>query len=119
MSILQKSQIGYNLIINSMQLAHPRGNLIEKIVHDGQGRLVRATFCVYEDNGRIKARLIQAILIEEVPAIQNKILSLANLNPKKVIHSEIVYQSRIISPYFNNNLLYFSGSKPRAPTDTK
>ncbi len=99
-----------------MQLAFPRGKYVEKIVRDAQGRLVRATFCVYECEGRIKARLVDAIFIEENLQLSGETLKLAvfakNLNTeyKKVLNK------RVSSPYFSLNQLYFLGSKPRAPS---
>ncbi len=99
-----------------MQLTSPRGNLIEKIVRDGQGRLVRATFCVYENGGRIKARLLHAVVLEESAAIENKTLLLTGLaSPKNYSHL-VIQSSNIVSPYFNSNLLYSLGLQPRAPT---
>ena len=99
-----------------MQLTPIKGNYIEKILRDAQGHLVRVTFCVYESDGRIKARLIQATLLEQTPAIENKIYSLSGNVAKSPDYSlEKIVWKEIVSPYFNN-LLFSIGSKPRAPT---
>ena len=94
----------------------PQGNIVERILRDKDGRLVLATFCVYEIDGRIKARLVNAVFLEEAPAIENKVLTLSGFSSKIASTFLDFIQKAIVSPYFNNNLLYFSGSKPRAPT---
>ena len=98
-----------------MQITRPRGNFIEKIVRDGSGRLVRLSFCVYENGGHVKARLLNATYLEEKSAIENKILFLSSLTRSVGKFSEIVFQNKIASPYFNSNLLNFLVTKPRAP----
>lgn len=99
-----------------MQLTTPKGKFIEKIIRDKNGKLVRASFCVYECNGRARAHLLSAVLIDEHIAIANKVYSLAGLISKKIFGEKIIFDGKIASPYFNSNLLYSSGSKPRAPT---
>lgn len=98
-----------------MQLIQSKTNFVEKIIRDKEGRLVRATFCVYENGGRIKAKLVEYVYIT-AGAISGKILSLAGLSKNKKIVSEIIFTGVTKSPYFNKESLYFSGSKPRAPT---
>ena len=100
-----------------MQLTTPKGKFIEKIIRDKNGRLVRASFCVYECNGRARAHLLSAVLIDEHVAIANKVHSLASLVVEKSFGTKIVFQGKIASPYFSSSLLYSSGSKPRAPTE--
>ncbi len=100
-----------------MQLVHTKENIIEKIIRDADGRLVRATFAVYENGGRIKARLLHAVFLDESVTIEsNRILSLGGFVPLQTISSGILPFAKIVSPYFSNNLLYSLGSKPRAPT---
>ena len=48
----------YIRIIRNMQIVNSKVNIIEKVLRDKQGRLVRARFQVYEIAGRIKARLL-------------------------------------------------------------
>ena len=97
------------------QITPSKANFIEKIVRDTNGRLLRATFCVYENGGHIKARLLSVVYVEE-SAIENKtpLLSFSSLGEEK--HQEIIFENKTVSPYFNSNILYSSGSKPRAPT---
>lgn len=93
-----------------MQITTPRGDFIEKILRDTNGRLVKATFCVYEEAGRVKARLLNFVYIDD-----DNVLSLASY--KQEIYSFIENEDRekILSPYFDFDILTFFGSKPRAP----
>jgi hypothetical protein len=102
-----------------MQITRPRGEYIEKIVRDTNGRLVRLSFCVYENGGHVKARLLNATYLSEngcsTPSVeQNYLLACSTLSVEQ--YQEIFNVGKIVSPYFNSNLLNFLGSKPRAPT---
>ncbi len=66
-----------------MQIIQAKTNFVEKIIRDKDGRLVRATFSVYENGGRIKAKLVDYVYIT-AGAICGKILSLAGFNSKKI-----------------------------------
>ena len=100
-----------------MLLTPSQGNIVEKILRDKGGRLCRATFCVYENAGRVKARLVSVEYIDEAPKIQNKSYSLTGFVSKlSKVYSEGFFPKTFQSPYFNNNLLYSLGLKPRAPT---
>lgn len=97
-----------------MQLVSSKSNIIEKIIRDKQGRLVRARFAVYEHAGRIKARLIDFVYID-VSALAGKVLSLVGFSKKASSKLNSVYKT-VVSPFVYSKILYFSGSKPRAPT---
>lgn len=102
-------------MLTIMQITTPRGNFIEKVFRDTEGRLVRATFCVYEEAGRVKARLLNFVYIDD--SLQNKevlCLEIANTNFDFDVEEEVDH--KILSPYFDLNLLTFLGSKPRAPS---
>ncbi len=96
------------------QLTRPIGEYVEKIIRDKNGQLVRATFCVYECDGHIKARLITAEIIKEVLS-NKKTVSLPGF-VKEELQNFVEYIGATVSPYFSLNTLYFFGSKPRAPT---
>lgn len=98
-----------------MQIIPSNQTVVERILHDKNGRLVRATFCVYECAGHIKARLVDFKYINELVSGSKKIFALAGF-VKKEIRMETVSVGKIISPYFSLNALFLSGSKPRAPT---
>jgi len=70
---------------------------------------------VYENGGHVKARLLNATYLPE-NSIGNKILFLGGLKKQKNFGGEIIFKNKIVSPYFDSNILYSSGSKPRAPT---
>ncbi|MFA7216655.1 MAG: hypothetical protein WC095_01585 [Candidatus Paceibacterota bacterium] len=98
-----------------MQITTPRGNLIERILRDKEGRLVRATFCVYEEAGRVKARLLNFVYIED--SLENEeVLFIDTFKDNFEFDLEEGLDHKIISPYFDFNILTFSGSKPRAPS---
>jgi len=96
------------------QLSRPRGEYVERIIRDKNGQLVRATFCVYECNGHIKARLLNAEFLTET--LSNKKVIAIDGIAKKEFREIIDEIGKTISPYFTFDTLYFSGSKPRAPT---
>ena len=98
-----------------MQITRPRGEYVEKIVRDAGGRLVRLSFCVYENGGHIKARLLNAVYLSESP-LENKTVFLTSPRVPLGEYADVFFTVKIVSPYFNSNLLNFLGSKPRAPT---
>ncbi len=100
-----------------MLLSTSRGNLIEKILRNPDGRLVRATFCVYEYHGRAKARLVKVVFLDEAPVLGTQSFGLPGfVQVPAADFSEFVSTGPISSPYFNSNILYSLGTQPRAPT---
>lgn len=99
-----------------MQITTTQGNFIEKIVRDANGKFARVTFCVYENAGHIKARIVKVVYLEECLSIESSSLVLTGFKSDKVFQSVETFLNKIVSPYFNSKLIYFSGSKPRAPT---
>ena len=97
-----------------MQLTPLQGNYIEKILRDKAGRLVRVTFYVYVQNGRLKGRIIDTVCIEE-GIEKREILLISASKQNEIVSSELSSERAIPSPYFNSTLLFLSGSKPRAP----
>ncbi len=97
-----------------MQLIVSNKKIVEKVIRDKNGKLVRARFVIYENAGRIKARLIDFVYIE---ALKGSILSLSNfIKEKKSVVTE-VFKKTFISPFTSQtSILYSLGSKPRAPT---
>lgn len=96
-----------------MQIIQSKSNIVEKILRDKEGRLVRARFQVYEVAGRVKARLIDFTYIE---ALKNAIFSLSGFIQKESAQFVQAFDKTFISPFFPTTALAFSGSKPRAPT---
>ncbi len=100
-----------------MIITSPRGSVIEKIFKDASGRMVKALFYVYESEGRVKARLLEAIYLEEALCLEQGVwvLPAPLLDSVSPLVLENLYFS-IPSPYSLEELLYFVGAKPRAPT---
>jgi|SRR3989344_4944713 len=96
-----------------MQIVAHKGNIVEKVLRDKEGRLVRAKFYVYESAGRIRARLLEAVIIPEL--IGNKLSISSPMSDIGVKMSKCLFDT--ISPYFTKDVLNFLGNKPRAPTN--
>jgi len=94
-----------------MQIVSHKGNIVEKILRDKEGRLVRAKFYVYESAGRIRARLLEISVINQ---LKGKVLSLFSSVSQVKKLFKIFFQT--VPFYFTTNTLAFSGNKPRAPT---
>jgi hypothetical protein len=95
-------------------LTIPRSQLIEKLITSAEGIVFKAFFLVYEEDGKVKARLVRAIPISK--KISPVVFALAgdvqnSIAPISIIK---VKSEKIISPF--NSILYFAGSKPRAPS---
>ena len=95
-------------------LTTPRAQLVEKLITSEEGVVFKAYFLVFEEEGRIKARLVRAVPVSKK---KNEIVfaltgDIATHTPAEFV-SEITSE-KIISPY--SSLLYFVGSKPRAPS---
>lgn len=99
----------------SKQIIQSNSNIVEKVLRDKDGKLIRARFFVYENNGRIKARLLDFVyLADQILLTGNQIL-LSIASKAKFIFSKIF--SILLSPNHYQLATVFSlGSKPRAPT---
>lgn len=97
------------------QIVSSKTEYVEKILNDKNGRLVRATFCIYEIGGRVKARLVNIEYLEENAVTENKAARISGSVVRNDFECELRFGCPIVSPYFVSNILYFSGSKPRAP----
>ena len=98
-----------------MQIVRAQSNTVEKIIRDKHGRLVRATFYVYENAGRVKARLIDFVYLTEEIIKSTKVFLAGFFKKAPSARSDLAGKS-IVSPFLNFEILFFSGSKPRAPT---
>lgn len=98
------------------QLITTKTNIVEKILRDENGKLVKARFYIYQNGGRIKARLLDFSYINESNKIEDQILKIFGCVKSNECVSRILNKKESVSPYFYNNLIYLSGSKPRAPT---
>ncbi len=95
-------------------LTTPRAQVIEKMITSEEGIVFKAVFLVYEEAGKMKARLVRVTPVAK--KAQEIIFALTGdiqTSPAIEIVSEIA-EKHIVSPY--SSVLYFTGSKPRAPT---
>ncbi len=97
-----------------MQLSLYNKKIVEKVLWDKEGRLVHARFAVYENNGRIRARLIDFVYLKDSLNNKNVVLLSGKIEDNK--YWTAVFEKEYVSPFINLNTLYSSGSKPRAPT---
>ena len=98
-----------------MQIVRSQQNIIEKVLRDKEGRLVRARFVVYENAGRVKARLIDVRYIDERDIENNSELLLVGIKKEKILSIEF-FGSNLVSYFLPQISIYSIGSKPRAPT---
>jgi hypothetical protein len=100
-----------------MYLKPLQENYIEKVVRDPAGRLVRVTFYVYEQNGRIKGRIVDTVVLEEFPsAFENAVLALPPHADGGSVPCKLSSKPHsVVSPYVDTSLLYTLGVQPRAP----
>lgn len=96
-------------------LTTPRAQLVEKMITSPEGVVFQATFLVFEEFGKVKARLVKAVPIQKAENT-GEVLAICGdvCNSFVEILKEAFASYKIISPY--NSILYFTGVKPRAPT---
>ena len=98
-----------------MQIVRAQGNTVERVIRDKNGKLIRATFYVYESAGRIKARLVDFVYISE-QAIKSAVFFLTGFLRNNTQGNPVYEHKSVTSPFLNTEILFSSGSKPRAPT---
>jgi len=98
-----------------MQIVSTNQKIVEKTLRDKEGRLIRARFCIYESAGRIKARLVDFVYLDDKTFNKNNAYILAGFSKKETWTSD-VQTKKYVSPYVTFKTFYSLGSKPRAPT---
>ena len=99
-----------------MQIIQSQTNIVEKVIRDKQGRLVRAKFFIYESAGRVKARLIEFKYLEEALALAVGTFLLSFYKQVKSNLEEFFAKRDLAFVPIKTDDLDYSGSKPRAPT---
>lgn len=99
-----------------MQVIKSQGNIVEKVLRDREGKIIRARFFVYENGGRIKARLLDFVYLAEQVLIQSANFLLSTVSKTKTLITKFSSVKVFTTPFTILNTIYFSGSKPRAPT---
>ncbi len=97
-------------------LIQSKNQYFEKILRDKNGRLVRATFQVYENAGRVKAKLVSFVYITagELSGSVSAILGLTKKAAESFVQKISFYNTDSFT--FSLNNIFSLGSKPRAPT---
>jgi hypothetical protein len=98
-----------------MKITNSQNQIFERVFRDKSGKLIRATFAVYENGGRIKARLLHFVYIETL-ALAGKVLALAGKIKNAISNFEKKVKFLINPPKFSLEKIEVLGSKPRAPT---
>ncbi len=99
-----------------MNIIKSQSNIVEKVLRDKDGKLIRARFFVYENGGRIKARLLDFVYLAEQALISSTNFLLSTVSKTKAIVTKFSSVKTYTTPFVILNTIYFSGSKPRAPT---
>ncbi len=99
-----------------MNLIKSQGNIVEKVLRDKDGKLIRARFFVYENNGRIRARLLDFVYLSEQALLNGANFILSGFATAKAIFKKIKFLTFYTSKLVPQEIIYTSGSKPRAPT---
>jgi hypothetical protein len=97
-------------------LTTPRAQLIEKFITSPEGVVFKAIFLVYEEAGKVKARLIEATPVADVPET-SEILAISDGSIASPF-AEAFSEGFPLSTFnYQLNSLYFTGAKPRAPSN--
>ncbi len=97
------------------QVVKSQGSIVEKVLRDKEGKLIRARFFVYENGGRIKARLLDFVYVAEQALLSSANFLLSAVTKTKSIVSR-VFVSSLEPRTYNLTTIFSLGSKPRAPT---
>ena len=96
-------------------LTTPRAQIVEKLITSPEGVVFLATFLVFEEMGKVKARLVKAVPVQKAEKTDEVLAICGDVSKCFVeILKEVFSPDQIVSPY--NSILYFTGAKPRAPT---
>lgn len=99
-----------------MNIVKSHGNIVEKVLRDKEGRLIRARFFVYENGGRIKARLLDFVYVTEQFLLKGKELLLSIFKKDNFSRVFKTFGFSLSSIFFILYSIFNLGSKPRAPT---
>lgn len=99
-----------------MQIVKSQGNIVEKVLRDKEGKLIRARFFVYESGGRIKARLLDLVYLTEQVLLKGKELLLSIFKKDNFSKAKNILGISLEAESYNLTTIFNLGSKPRAPT---
>ncbi len=95
-----------------MQIVKSNSQYIEKVLKDKNGNLVRARFWIYENSGRLKAKLVDFEYLDD----PNRVILLRDVEKDYINFLENEVKFSLNNPYIVLVGIYSLGSKPRAPT---
>lgn len=98
------------------QIVNSKGNIVEKVLRDKDGKLIHAKFFVYESNGRIKARLLDFVYVAEQFLLKGRELLLSVFKKDNFSKVFKAFRTSLTPNSYTLDPILFSGSKPRAPT---
>ncbi|TSC70741.1 MAG: hypothetical protein CEO12_117 [Parcubacteria group bacterium Gr01-1014_46] len=98
-----------------MNIIQSQSNIVEKVLRDKDGKLIRARFFVYENGGRIKARLLDFVYLTEQILLNGANFLLSTVSKTKTTVTKFFGFSQY-SIFFIQYSIFNLGSKPRAPT---
>ena len=110
-----KFDVKMNIETNVMQIIQTRWDIIEKTLRDNSGRLVQARFYIYENAGRIKVRLIDFVYLSQ-EVVKSAVFFITGFSKNQAKNLRDILCRIVSSPLLAFEILFFSGSKPRAPT---
>ncbi len=93
-----------------MQIIQSQQNIVERVIRDKEGRLVRARFAIYESAGRIKARLIDFVYLTEQALLNGVTFALHGFSKAKDIVSQYYRNAFSYNLNLVSNSLYFEKS---------
>ncbi|MDD5318979.1 MAG: hypothetical protein PHF79_04185 [Candidatus Pacebacteria bacterium] len=96
-------------------LATRRSQFVEKIITSPEGLDFRVVFLVFEEGGRIKARLVSATPISAPATNNNAAMALPGFAQSMEYAAILAFTWDDIIPSPYNSILRFTGSIPRGP----
>lgn len=97
-----------------MQVIKSQSNIVERVLRDKEGKLIRARFFVYENGGRIKARLLDFVYLADQLLLKGKELLLSIVSKTSTTVSNF-FVLRVTTRNYKLATVYAIGSKPRGP----
>jgi len=96
------------------QVTKSQGNIVEKVLRDKEGKLIRARFFVYLEGSRVKARLLDFVYLTEQILLKGKELLLSIASNTETAVSNFL-KTLYTSKKYKLATVYVLGSKPRGP----
>ncbi len=96
------------------QVTKSQVNIVEKVLRDKEGKLIRARFFVYLEGSRVKARLLDFVYLTEQLLLKGRDLLLSIVSKTETTIFNFV-KTLFVSKKYKLATVYALGSKPRGP----